>query len=98
MDYINCQFSNPVNYLGEIPKDDKVPFQFKDLTCEVEKETMASPVVLVETESRNFWLNKSWTFGELFISFVLVVFLVVIISRGIWNFFYPQIVKIKRIK
>lgn len=106
MNYINCEFSEPVYWHRQTetlkPLTPNLPagenWNFKNITCETEESDNPGPknLVLIKTPQGDFWLNKSWTFGELFISFFLVVFLFIIISKSIWGFFYPQIVKIKK--
>jgi len=87
---LNCEFQNPIN-LGS---DEYPDFEYSNLICEVEEKP--TPFEYIETEKGNFWVNKSWTFGELFISMMLVGFLFIVISRSVWGFFYPKLVKFKK--
>jgi hypothetical protein len=86
---MNCNFSEPINLGTEATPD----WEFSQITCE---DNSTSTISLIETPNGNFWLNKSWTFGELFISFLLVGFLFFWISKSIWGFFYPQLIKFKK--
>ena len=50
----------------------------------------------IETGGETIYIDSLWNGGDVLISFFLFVFLILIIARWIFDFFLPQIIKIKR--
>jgi len=79
---MECEFQNPVNYLGKPPLEGE-PFQFQNLTCDV-----ATTTKLIENSETgaSFFIGKTLSYGDLILITFLVIFLLFGIVKFIWNF------------
>jgi len=88
---IDCQFSNPVNYLGETPTSSDEFFQFQNLNCNITDEKTE----LIQENDKSFFLNKSISYGDFLIITFLLLFLIILSVKFILDFFIPNKVNFK---
>jgi hypothetical protein len=88
---IDCQFSIPVNYLGETPTSSNEFFQFQKLNCNIIDEKTE----LIQENDKSFFLNKSISYGDFLIIIFLLLFLIILSVKFILNFFIPNRVNFK---
>ena len=64
-------------------------WNYMDATC-------TSPnLERIATGTGSFFLNKTWTYGELFLAFLSVVFIFLIIFLLVFNFYFEPVLKIR---
>jgi len=83
-----CEFSNPVNYLGE-PAGEGEFFNFKTFTCDERFELIEN-----STTGAEFYVDKTMSYGDLVLIVFISIFLVFSIFKFIWNFICPRDKKI----
>jgi len=83
---MTCQYSNPINLGTEEMPD----WEYQQSDCQLEY------LVSQESENGSFYVMNYWTNGEILISFILVLMAVFIITKWIFDFFFPRIFKLKR--
>jgi len=81
---MNCEFSNPVNYLGE-PALEGEYFNFKTFTCSERFEVIEN-----QSTGAEFYIDKTMSYGDLILVVFLSIFLVFSILKFIWNFICPR--------
>ncbi len=80
---MNCNFSQPVNYLGNPPgKND--PFAFTQMTCDGSIGTGGSIEQI--TGAGEFWISKQLDYGQILILTFLLIFFIGFIIKSLWNF------------
>jgi hypothetical protein len=80
---MNCNFSQPVNYLGNPPgKND--PFAFTQMTCDGSIGTGGSTEQI--TGPGEFWISKQLDYGQVLILTFLLIFFVGFVVKFLWNF------------
>jgi len=80
---MNCNFSQPVNYLGNPPgKND--PFAFSQATCDGSIGEGSSIEQINGTGE--FWISKQLDYGQVLILTFLLIFFVGFIVKFLWNF------------
>jgi len=80
---MNCNFSQPVNYLGNPPgKND--PFAFSQMTCDGSTGEGSSAEQI--TGVGEFWISKQVDYGQVLILTFLLIFFVGFIAKLLWNF------------
>jgi len=96
---INCEFSNPVYWdekTGETspltaePKMKDKLWNFETIICGGSGQGLDDGVLeLIENENTgaNFYLEKSFNYGDFFLMFFVAVATCVFIVKGIWVFF-----------
>jgi len=95
----NCQFYDPVD-LGASPKSD---FEFSKMTCsgtstELGVSVFDETIELIQNDDTGseFYLEKSVDYGDLLISFFLIVFLLFGIFKFFIDFLIPKFMNFKR--
>ena len=80
---MNCNFSQPVNYLGNPPgKND--PFAFTQMTCD---ESVGLGVSTEQiTGAGEFWISKQLDYGQVLILTFLLIFFVGFVVKFVWNY------------
>ena len=83
---MTCEFSDPVNYLGEEPLEGE-SFNFKTLTCETEEF-----VNYYENGSTgaNFWLDERISYGDIFLMIIVSIVLTYVIAEKIGKFVFRK--------
>jgi len=80
---MNCNFSQPVNYLGNPPgKND--PFAFSQMNCDGSIGTGGSIEQITGTGT--FWISKQLDYGQILMLTFLLIFFVGFITKSLWNF------------
>ena len=92
---MNCQFSEPVNL--EIPP--KYDWEFSKIEC-LELEPAGTPpttteeiydlVINPDFPERNFFVEKTFSYGDALIVFFLTLFFVFFVAKGVFNFFWKK--------
>jgi len=81
---MNCNFSQPVNYLGNPPgKNDA--FAFSQVTCTDSGGTGSASIEQI-TGVGEFWISKQLDYGQVLILTFLLIFFVGFIVKFLWNF------------
>jgi hypothetical protein len=100
-----CNFTTPVNLGSSLAPD----YEYQESNCSTTYAwpDQASTSNLVYTIPYNNFtattgtssavIDTTWTFGELFIAFLLVFFIGYTIIKDVLRFFFPDRVKIERI-
>jgi maltodextrin utilization protein YvdJ len=96
---MKCIFSEPVVVIksGEVislvyPTGTNQNFQFSKMECE-EATTTSDIYELVENQNyqeRKFFVEKTFSYGDALIVFFLTLFLIGIVAKGIFNFFWEK--------
>jgi len=79
---MDCQFSDPVNYLGA-PASEGEFWNFQTLNCDSEQrfELIQNP-----TTGGEFYLDKTMSYGDLILIIFVSIFLIFGIFKFVWNF------------
>jgi len=78
---MECEFQNPVNYLGELPSEGEY-WHWRNYNCQF------SEIELIQnTETgAEFYINKTLSYGDLILIIILAIFLIFGIFKFVWNF------------
>lgn len=79
-----CEFSNPVNYLGDPASEGEI-WNFKTSTCLERFELIEN-----STTGAEFFIDKTINYGEILLLFFVSIFLISIIFKMTWNFICPR--------
>lgn len=80
---MNCNFSQPVNYLGNPPEKND-PFAFTHMACD---GTVGDGATIEQIEGPGtFWISKQLDYGQVLILTFLLIFFVGFIVKFLWNF------------
>jgi len=82
---LNCEFSNPVRYDGSAPVKYSDAFQFQTMNCSGSLDvnstsnlTTSTLPVYISTTTGDFYIQKTFTLGEIMIlSFIIPVILII---------------------
>lgn len=85
---MNCEFSNPVNLLGEPAEILKDPWNFKNMVC---NEDPKFELIQNTETGAEFYVNKTLSYGELLIVIFLSIFLIFSIIKFLWNFIFQEV-------
>lgn len=77
---MNCEFFEPVNLGGEAKPD----WEFSKFICEPEI------FELIVNQDREFFIQKTLTYGEAIIIWFLTLFIIVLTAKMIFNFFWKK--------
>jgi len=80
---MNCNFSQPVNYLGN-PPDKNDPFAFSQMTCD--GAVGEGSTIEQITGTGTFWISKQLDYGQILILTFFLIFFVGFITKSLWNF------------
>lgn len=88
MDTLNCEFSDPVNYLGLPASEDEI-WNWQKVAC--------SEAGMTEITDGNYtaYISSKVDFGDIFVIGFLILFIGALIFKFLWDFVNPRIVKIK---
>jgi len=81
---IDCNFYNPVNFLGEPATGDEI-WNFQNATCDNQIFTLVENA----TTDAKFYLDKSFSYGDILITIFLSIFLIFGIVKFLFGFIYP---------
>lgn len=86
MDY-PCEFSSPLNASGTPPVNNDF-WQYSKATC-------TTPyITLIENgEGQSFYVNQQISYGDFMIITFLLLFLMYVLVRTVWNFLVPVSVR-----
>ncbi len=87
--WTQCHFFSPRTYDNASPTTPAQTWNFADATCT--EPTIQNFTIGTST----FFLNKTWTYGELFISFLLIIIILFVIFLIIFNFYFEPVFKIR---
>jgi len=79
-----CEFSEPVNYLGESAGEGE-PFFMKKLECAERFELIEN-----STTGAEFYIDKTMSYGDLILIVFISIILVFLIFKFVWNFICPR--------
>ena len=82
MSEITCQFSEPVNLGTEELPD----FEYSEIVC----NNSQYEYIQNETTEASFYIDKSYTYGDFYIMFFLMIFTLYKIVEIIWNKFIKK--------
>jgi len=86
MNVMNCDFSGPVNYLGEPPAENEV-WNFQYASC-------SDPQILtISDDTYTAFISKEINIADIFIIGFLTILLGALIFKFLWDFFHPKVVK-----
>lgn len=80
---IKCEFSNPVMNNGDVPAKTSDYWQFKNLTCDGDFSISTTSLpAYVSTTTGDFYVSKTFTYGEIiFLAFLIpVIFFILVVS------------------
>lgn len=82
---MTCEFSNPVNYLGQEPLEGE-DWEFKNLTCTQEyleyNENLST--------GADFYLDQRLSYGDIFLMVITSVVLLYVVIREIATFVFRK--------
>lgn len=84
---MECEFSTPLNYLGNTPAEGEF-WQFQNLTCGVD-----ATKEIIQQDTTEFYLDKTFSYGDILITIFLSIFLVFGIFKLLWNFIWEQVIR-----
>lgn len=84
---IGCVYSNPLTASG-VPPTGSEAWQFSTVSC-------SHPYIsyIENGQGQYFYLDERISFGDLFIGFFLLIFLMFFIFKAVWTFFMPVSIK-----
>lgn len=80
---MNCEFLTPINYLGGTPREGEF-WQFQEMSCVDETKEL-----IIQNE-KEFYLDKTFSYGDVLIVLFLSFFLIFGIFKLIWHFVWEQ--------
>jgi len=84
-----CHFFNPRTFDNATPSIPSQNWNYTDATC-------TSPTLQnIISGTSTFYLEKSWDYGELFIAFLLVIIILFLIFKIVFDFFFEPVIKIR---
>lgn len=87
--WIECHYFNPLTYNGTAPTNPSDRWSYADSTC-------TDPTIQnVLSGTSTFYLDKTWSYGDLLISFLLLVSILLFIFLIIFSFFFEPVFKIR---
>lgn len=84
---MNCQFLEPVNLGTEESPD----WEFSIVECEEATSTETYKLIVnSEYPERQFFIDKSFSYGDILVVWFLTIFLIFLITQTIFNFFWRR--------
>ena len=83
---MECEFSNPVNYLLDFPANSSEAWQFQSMDCNVDYRELIENI----NTGKSFYIEKTINYGEQIIIVFLTIFLVFGAFKIIWNYFHGK--------
>jgi len=87
---LTCEFSNPVKADGTPTNNNTNPWNFKNLTCSGSLDLNSTSTssnsalpVYISTTTGDFYIQKTFTFGELMLLALLIPVIFIITAFGI---------------
>lgn len=79
----SCEFSNPVNLGTEELPD----WEYSEMLCD---DPAVYELIVNETTEAEFYLEKTFSYGDFFLMFFLTIFVLFGIVKIIWNNFVKK--------
>jgi hypothetical protein len=83
---MECEFLNPVNFLGEAPTTSTEIWNFKNLNC---SSTLFAQIQNPDTGAE-FYVQKTLTYGEAIEIWFLTMFSFYVIFTAVYKFFWRK--------
>jgi hypothetical protein len=91
--FMDCEFSNPVDFQGNVPSSSTRSWNFKILTCSSTTSTLPvyiSEIISTSTPEKNFYLSKTIDLGQMLIIGFIILFLLFGAVLSIKNLFFKK--------
>lgn len=89
---MTCQFSEPLQVSNggslQTPTDKNANFQFSKLVCD--NPTTTELITNLDYPEREFFVEKTLTYGDVLIIWFLTLFFIALISKFIFDFFWKK--------